>query len=153
MQVPFSTRGQGGPVKWEDGAEGPGATVKGCYWGILDASLESEVWQESPTQLLLPGAHQHFHPRLHHQGQNGNDLEAVTTITKARWDKPDAPLTSGCSLHSESSLSPCPTFLQPKDKDKQSLAFVGSLSEALLAALTQYAQSKMCLEVREVSQG
>ena len=103
---------------------------QGLLLGNPRCLLEHEVWQESPIQLLLPGAHQHFHPRLHHQGQNGNDLEAVTTITKARWDQPNAPLTSGCPLHSESSLSLCHTFSQYKDKHKQSQPQWSSVSSS-----------------------
>ena len=107
MQVPFSTRGQGSPVKWEDGAGGPGAAVRGCYWGI------------SLTQPLLTGAQQHFHSRLHHQGRNGNDLKAVTPSQNQDGTSPMPP-----NLQLLPALwvqpVPMPPFSKPKDRDEQS---------------------------------
>eukprot|EP00069_Balaena_mysticetus_P009599 bmy_20283T0 len=147
LQVPFHPRGQGAPVKREDGAAAPSAAGRGCYPRTLDASLE----RERPIQLLLQGTHQPSHPRLRHQDQHGSDLQAaflaVTTITKARWDRRAATaLTATC-------LSQCPTLLLTDDKQRSRWRLLGSLGETLLPALPQCAPSKVSLEVREVSRG
>ena len=148
MQVPFSTRGQGGPVKWEDGAEGPGAIVKGCYWGILDAfwSMKSgkkaqyNRSSQGPTNISIPDftirARMEMTLRLSPPSQKPDGTSPM----------PPSPPAAPCTL------SPACPYAPPSHNPRTRISS-HSLSEALLAALPQCTQSKMCLEVREVSQG